>query len=114
MRSKVTGAFVRYARRLCLLALTAYTLLVPQSAHAQRNVQLTPDATLRLVSKDVGNERWAITLDVATRLRDLLQKYGFEVVVTRSDDRLIALRDRAHIANTSWVPAPRAYALRPG
>lgn len=42
-----------------------------------------------------------ITLDVATRLRGLLQQNGFEVVITRSDDRLIALRERARIANTS-------------
>lgn len=42
-----------------------------------------------------------ITLDVAARLRALLEKSGFEVVITRPDDRLIALRDRARIANTS-------------
>ena len=42
-----------------------------------------------------------ITLDVATRLRGLLERNGFDVVVTRNDDRLIALRDRARIANTS-------------
>ena len=42
-----------------------------------------------------------ITLDVAGRLQSLLEKNGFEVVVTRNDDRLIALRDRARIANTS-------------
>jgi N-acetylmuramoyl-L-alanine amidase len=43
----------------------------------------------------------AVTLDVANRLRDLLRKSGFDVVVTRGDDRLVALRDRAAIANTS-------------
>jgi N-acetylmuramoyl-L-alanine amidase len=43
----------------------------------------------------------AVTLDVANRLRDLLRKSGFDVVVTRRDDRLVALRDRATIANTS-------------
>lgn len=46
-------------------------------------------------------EEKLITLDVATRLRALLEKSGFEVVITRPDDRLIALRDRARIANTS-------------
>lgn len=40
-----------------------------------------------------------ITLDVAARLRKLLEKSGFEVTVTRTDDRLVALRDRAAIAN---------------
>jgi N-acetylmuramoyl-L-alanine amidase len=43
----------------------------------------------------------AVTLDIARRLRDILRKNGFEVVVTRADDRLIALRDRATIANSS-------------
>jgi N-acetylmuramoyl-L-alanine amidase len=43
----------------------------------------------------------AVTLDIATRLRDLLRKNGFEVVVTRGDDRFIPLRDRARIANAS-------------
>lgn len=43
----------------------------------------------------------AVTLDIASRLRDLLAKNGFDVVVTRGDDRLIALRDRARIANAS-------------
>lgn len=49
---------------------------------------------LRLSEKDV-------TFDVATRLRKLLQSRGFEVVVTRPDDRLIPLRDRAKLANQS-------------
>ena len=43
----------------------------------------------------------AVTLDIATRLRDILRKNGFDVVVTRGDDRLIALRDRAALANSS-------------
>jgi len=43
----------------------------------------------------------AVTLDIATRLRDILRRNGFDVVVTRGADRLIALRDRAAIANSS-------------
>jgi N-acetylmuramoyl-L-alanine amidase len=43
----------------------------------------------------------AITLDIETRLRALLLRRGFEVVTTRADDRLVALRDRARLANTS-------------
>lgn len=42
-----------------------------------------------------------VTLDIGNRLRDLLMKNGFEVVVTRSDDRTIALKDRASLANDS-------------
>src|SRR5262245_3931116 len=34
------------------------------SAHAGDGVQILPDATRILVSKDVGSERWAITLDL--------------------------------------------------
>ena len=42
-----------------------------------------------------------ITLDIAARLRTLLTKSGFDVLVTRGDDRLVPLRERARIANTS-------------
>jgi N-acetylmuramoyl-L-alanine amidase len=42
-----------------------------------------------------------ITLDVARRLEKLLADRGFEVVVTRADDRLIPLRERARVANAS-------------
>lgn len=42
-----------------------------------------------------------VTLDVARRLAALLQKSGFEVVTTRTDDRLIPLRERARLANQS-------------
>lgn len=42
-----------------------------------------------------------ITLDIQSRLRTLLEANGFDVVVTRSDDRLIALRERARLANSS-------------
>ena len=55
-----------------------------------------PGATsiLRLAEKDV-------TLDVAARLKALLEANGFEVVVTRKADHLIPLRDRARLANDS-------------
>jgi len=42
-----------------------------------------------------------ITLDIAQRLRTVLQQNGFDVVVTRGDDRLIPLRERARMANSS-------------
>ncbi|HEX6158650.1 MAG TPA: N-acetylmuramoyl-L-alanine amidase [Thermoanaerobaculia bacterium] len=42
-----------------------------------------------------------ITLDVGRRLRKKLEADGFEVVSTRSDDRTIALNDRARLANQS-------------
>jgi len=42
-----------------------------------------------------------ITLDIETRLRALLLRRGFEVVTTRADDRLVALRERARLANSS-------------
>jgi len=43
----------------------------------------------------------AITLDIGHRLRVLLEREGFEVLTTRADDRTIALRDRARMANDS-------------
>lgn len=54
-----------------------------------------PGATAAIVAEK------AITLDIATRLRSLLEPNGFEVVMTRPDDRTVALRDRAHLANGS-------------
>jgi N-acetylmuramoyl-L-alanine amidase len=42
-----------------------------------------------------------ITLDIEKRLGTLLRRYGFEVVETRNDDRLIPLRERARLANGS-------------
>jgi len=42
-----------------------------------------------------------ITLDIGHRLRGLLEREGFEVITTRADDRTIALRDRARLANDS-------------
>jgi N-acetylmuramoyl-L-alanine amidase len=48
-----------------------------------------------------GLSEKAVTLDIAQRLRSLLEKSGFEVITTRADDHLIPLRERAHIANAS-------------
>jgi N-acetylmuramoyl-L-alanine amidase len=42
-----------------------------------------------------------ITLDIGRRLRVLLEREGFEVIVTREGDHTIALRDRARVANES-------------
>jgi N-acetylmuramoyl-L-alanine amidase len=42
-----------------------------------------------------------VTLDIANRLGMMLKSRGFEVVTTRSDDRLIPLRERARLANAS-------------
>ncbi len=42
-----------------------------------------------------------ITLDIQRRLQTLLQNGGFAVAVTRSDDRMIPLRERARLANSS-------------
>jgi N-acetylmuramoyl-L-alanine amidase len=42
-----------------------------------------------------------ITLDINQRLRTLLEREGFEVLSTRTDDRMVALKDRARVANDS-------------
>ena len=51
-------------------------------------------SSLGLAEKD-------ITLDIGRRLRHILEENGFEVVVTRPDDRTLRLRDRAQMANKS-------------
>jgi N-acetylmuramoyl-L-alanine amidase len=43
----------------------------------------------------------AITLDIGHRLRMLLERDGFEVITTRADDRTVALKERARLANDS-------------
>ncbi|MEO8037023.1 MAG: N-acetylmuramoyl-L-alanine amidase, partial [Acidobacteriota bacterium] len=52
------------------------------------------------MSSSLSSEK-EITLDISRRLENLLRRSGFEVVTTRSDDRLIPLRERARIANQS-------------
>ena len=46
--------------------LCAVVIAFPTLAHAggAGGVRITPDATAILVNKDVGNERWAITLNI--------------------------------------------------
>jgi N-acetylmuramoyl-L-alanine amidase len=52
----------------------------------------TQNKALKLDEKD-------FTLDVANRLRALLVKQGYRVVMTRTDDRFVELAQRAEIAN---------------
>jgi N-acetylmuramoyl-L-alanine amidase len=40
-----------------------------------------------------------LALDLAVRLRENLQRIGFPVVMTRTDDRYVALSERADVAN---------------
>jgi hypothetical protein len=46
-----------------LFGAVALVLALAASAAAKSPVRFTPDGTAILVNKDVGNERWAITLD---------------------------------------------------
>jgi len=48
------------------MVVITFVLLASVSAHAQRNVQRTPEGGYALVNKDVGDERWAITRDLET------------------------------------------------
>jgi N-acetylmuramoyl-L-alanine amidase len=58
------------------------------------NDQGNRNTLLQIVEKD-------FTLDVALRLAPLLQRQGFDVVLTRSDDRRVELDERADIAWTA-------------
>lgn len=42
-----------------------------------------------------------LTLDIATRLRGLLERENFEVVMTRTGDQTLTLEERANLANQS-------------
>ncbi len=77
------------------------------------SVAAPPAPTLKVIVLDAGhggqdtgtqNKRLQLnektfTLDVAVRLRALLLKQGYQVVMTRTDDRFIELPRRAEIAN---------------
>jgi hypothetical protein len=54
------------ARVLMAAALGSTLLGAIPTARAQSGVQITPDRRLALVSKDVGDQRWAIAYDAAT------------------------------------------------
>lgn len=47
----------------------------------------------------IGLREKSVTLDIARRLRDLLAKDGFRVVMTRDTDRFISLSRRSDLAN---------------
>ncbi len=46
-----------------------------------------------------GLDEKSMTLDIAHRLQDRLEADGFEVYLTREDDRTVSLRERAQTAN---------------
>lgn len=50
-------------------------------------------------NKSLKLDEKGFTLDVANRLRALLIKQGYSVVMTRKNDRFIGLQERAEIAN---------------
>lgn len=52
-------------------------------------------------ASSLGLEEKNVTLDIGRRLRRMLEDNGFDVVVTRPDDRTLKLRERARLANTS-------------
>lgn len=49
---------------LCSLGGCLSVLLISSVAYAQHGVQVTPDGKRNLISKDVGDERWAITYNL--------------------------------------------------
>lgn len=51
------------------------------------------------VGIDLGLLEKVVTLDFGLALRDFLLTYGFEVVMTRTDDTFVSLRQRAEMVN---------------
>ncbi len=97
-------------------------LLVPERFYNDRLARWQPPPSmiqrpaaagrLRVITVDAGHgghdpgafgrtglKEKTITLDIARRLADLLRKDGFQVVMTRNDDRFIPLPGRSSIAN---------------
>ncbi|HEX7422067.1 MAG TPA: N-acetylmuramoyl-L-alanine amidase [Thermoanaerobaculia bacterium] len=82
-------------RHLQRVAAAAFPLAVRRVVLDAGHGGTDPGASsLGLAEKD-------ITLDIGRRLRHILEENGFEVVVTRPDDRTLKLRDRAQMANKS-------------
>jgi len=52
-------------------------------------------------NETLGVKEKDMALDLATRLKELLEAAGFKVVLTRFNDRLVSLEDRSRIAERS-------------
>ena len=68
--------------------------IVLDAGHGGKDLGATSGGPSQLPEKD-------ITLDIVQKLRPMLEKDGFEVVVTRDGDSFLPLRERAFVANTS-------------
>lgn len=53
------------------------------------------------VGVDLGLAEKVVNLDVGLALRDFLAAYGFEVIMTRTDDTFVSLRQRAETVNSA-------------
>jgi N-acetylmuramoyl-L-alanine amidase len=68
--------------------------VVLDAGHGGKDLGATTSLATQMAEKE-------ITLDIVRKLKPLLEEDGFEVVVTREDDRFLPLRERAFVANTS-------------
>jgi N-acetylmuramoyl-L-alanine amidase len=96
---------------LYISRIDADKLFLPLLSPSSVPSPVAPD--LRVIAIDAGHggqdtgtqnkafklDEKAFTLDVALRLRALLLKQGYKVIMTRTDDRFIELPRRAEIAN---------------
>lgn len=89
------------ADRLFLPILNAGAVTAP-AAPALRVIVLDPGhggSDTGTQNKSLKLDEKTFTLDVAIRLKALLAKQGYKVVMTRTDDRFVPLPQRAEIAN---------------
>lgn len=84
------------------------------SSNLVKNKPIVPTGSIKKVAIDpghggddpgaigyTGKEEKVVTLAVGLKVRDLLESYGYEIVMTRITDKTLSLQERCDIANNS-------------
>ncbi len=51
----------------------------------------------------IGTKEKDVALDIAKRLKSRLERYNYEVIMTRQEDKTVSLQKRVELANSSMV-----------